>query len=202
MQNIDKIPSLIFYFFSAFAIFGASMVVLCKNSVRAVLFLVLTFFSTAVLWMLLEAEFLALTLVLLYVGAVMVLFLFVVMMLDVERAAVRQGFARFLPLGLSVAFLVVMSLVLAVGAKPFAIDIVRTPVLNPVNFSHVKNLGLLLYTHFLYPFELAGVLLLVAIIAAISLTFRGRRGSIAPNPADQLKVRKEARVSLIAGVGR
>lgn len=198
MQNIDKVQPLIFYAFSTLAIFAASMVVISKNPVRAVLFLVLTFFATAGLWMLLEAEFLAVTLVLVYVGAVMVLFLFVVMMLDVELTSVREGFARFLPLGLSVAALVVIGLVFAVGAKQFGPDIVPAPIAHAANFSNVGQLGILFYTHFLYPFELAGVLLLVAIIAAISLTFRGRRGTIAPNPADQLKVRKEDRVKLFS----
>lgn len=194
MPNID---SAIFYAFAALAIFAASMVVISRNPVRAVLFLVLTFFATAGLWMLLEAEFLAVTLVLVYVGAVMVLFLFVVMMLDVELASVREGFARFLPLGLFVALLVVIGLVFAVGAKQFGVDIVAVPQPHSANFSNVEDLGILLYTRFLYPFELAGILLLVAIIAAISLTFRGRRGSIAPDPADQLKVRKEERVQLV-----
>jgi NADH-quinone oxidoreductase subunit J len=198
MQNIDKIQPIIFYVFATLAIFAASMVVISKNSVRAVLFLVLTFFATAGLWMLLHAEFLAVTLVLVYVGAVMVLFLFVVMMLDVESASFREGFARFLPLGLSVAALVVFGLVFAVGARQFGIEIVPAPVADAVNFSNVEQLGILLYTEFLYPLELAGVLLLVAIIAAISLTFRGRRGTIAPNPTDQLKIRKEDRVKLFS----
>lgn len=199
MQNIANIniQPLIFYGFSALAIFAASMVVISKNMVRAVLFLVLTFFATAGLWMLLEAEFLAVTLVLVYVGAVMVLFLFVVMMLDIELASIREGFARFLPLGLSVAALVVFGLVMAVGSKQFGIDIVPVPEPHAINFSNVTQLGTLLYTQFLYPFELAGILLLVAIIAAISLTFRGKRGSIAPNPTHQVNVRKEDRVRLL-----
>lgn len=199
MQNIANIniQPLIFYAFSLLAIFAASMVVISKNPVRAVLFLVLTFFATAGLWMLLQAEFLAVTLVLVYVGAVMVLFLFVVMMLDVELTAVREGFSRFLPLGLLVAALVVFGLVFAVGAKQFGAHIVPIPALQAANFNQVEQLGILLYTEFLYPLELSGVLLLVAIIAAISLTFRGRRGTIAPNPNDQLKVRKEDRVRLV-----
>lgn len=192
-----NIGSVTFYAFAALAILSASMVVISKNSVRAVLFLVLTFFATAGLWMLLEAEFLAVTLVLVYVGAVMVLFLFVVMMLDVELASVREGFARFLPVGLSVAALVVFGLVFAVGAKHFGANIVPAPEPHAANFSNVEDLGILLYTRFLYPFELAGILLLVAIIAAISLTFRGKRGTIAPNPTDQLKVQKEDRVKLV-----
>ncbi len=199
MQTIANIniQSLIFYGFSLLAIFAAGMVIISKNMVRAVLFLVLTFFATAGLWMLLEAEFLAVTLVLVYVGAVMVLFLFVVMMLDIELASIREGFARFLPLGLSVAALVVFGLVMAVGPKQFGLDRVPVPEPHALNFSNVTQLGTLLYTQFLYPFELAGVLLLVAIIAAISLTFRGKRDSIAPNPTRQVNVRKEDRVQLL-----
>lgn len=197
MQNIDKIQPLIFYAFSALAIFAASMVVVSKNPVRAVLFLVLTFFATAGLWVLLHAEFLAITLVLVYVGAVMVLFLFVVMMLDVDLSAVREGFSRFLPLGLLVAALVVFGLIFAVGAKQFGIHIVPIPPAQAANFSQVEQLGIRLYTEFLYPLELAGVLLLVAIIAAISLTFRGRRGTIAPNPDEQLKAHKKDRIQWV-----
>jgi NADH-quinone oxidoreductase subunit J len=194
MQTID---SYVFYAFSALAIFAASMVVISRNPVRAVLFLVLTFFATASLWILLEAEFLALTLVLVYVGAVMVLFLFVVMMLDIELASLREGFARFLPLGLSVAALVVIGLVFAVGSKQFGTNIVPVPAPHPAHFSNIEALGTVLYTKFLYPFELAGILLLVAIVAAISLTFRGKRGSLALNPTEQLKIKKTDRVQLV-----
>src|SRR5690349_15419330 len=141
MQNIVNIniniQSLIFYGFSLLAIFAASMVIISKNMVRAVLFLVLTFFATAGLWMLLEAEFLAVTLVLVYVGAVMVLFLFVVMMLDIELSSIREGFSRFLPLGLSVAALVVLGLVMAVGPKQFGINLVPVPEPHALNFSNV-----------------------------------------------------------------
>jgi len=192
-----SIEQSIFYLFSGIVVLAAGMVIFSKNPVKAVLFLVLTFLATAGLWMLLEAEFLSVTLILVYVGAVMVLFLFVVMMLDIELASIREGFARFLPLGIAVAVLVVIGLMYAVGSRNFGLDIVALPAPHAVEFSNIKNLGILLYTRFLYPFELAGVLLLVAIIAAISLTFRGSRGSLAPNPSAQVQVRKEDRLRLV-----
>ncbi len=194
MMNLQ---SWVFYGFAALAIVAASMVVVSKNPVRAVLFLVLTFFSTAGLWMLLEAEFLAVTLVLVYVGAVMVLFLFVVMMLDVELASIREGFARYLPLGLCVSTLVVVGLVFAAGPNNFGTDIVAKPSPHPPQFSNVAELGKHLYTEYLFPFELAGILLLVAIIAAISLTYRGRRESKAGSPVLQVQVRKQDRIRLV-----
>ncbi len=200
MQNIGDVMTMqqvMFYIFSGLALFAGSMVIVSKNPVRAVLFLVLTFISMSGLWMLLEAEFLAITLVLVYVGAVMVLFLFVVMMLDIELASVREGFSRYLPVGISVSVLVVVALVSAVGPKEFGLEKVPAPAPYPVDFSNVKALGELLYTQYLYPFEIAAILLLVAIIAAISLTFRGRRESKAPNPSQQVQVRKADRIRLV-----
>jgi len=200
MKNIVNLSleQLIFYGFAGLGIVAASMVIFSKNSVRAVLFLVLTFFCSAGLWMLLEAEFLSVTLVLVYVGAVMVLFLFVVMMLDVELASSREGFARFLPLGLCVSLFVILSLVYVVGPANFGLKTVENPLPKTIDYSNVQVLGTLLYTRFLYPFLLAGILLLVAIIAAISLTFRGRRESKAPLPSTQIEARKEDRLRLIS----
>lgn len=190
------IEQLVFYGFSALAILSASMVIVSKNPVRAVLFLILTFFATASLWVMLEAEFLAVTLVLVYVGAVMVLFLFVVMMLDIELASLREGFARYLPVGLCVSVLVVVGLIYAVGPRDFGL--LKIPSPEPAaNFSNAQALGTLLYTEYLYPFELAGVLLLIAIIAAIALTFRGRRENKSPNPAWQVSVQKKDRIRLV-----
>lgn len=183
----------LFYIFGSLAVFSANMVIFSKNPVRAVLFLVMTFFSTAALWMLLEAEFLSIILVLVYVGAVLVLFLFVVMMLDVELTSLQAGFIRFLPLGLCIALLLIAGLIYAVDSNRFS-------VVLPMSNNKINNavlLGTLLYTRFLYPFELAGVLLLVAIIAAISLTCRKRKESKAPEPAKQVKLRKEDRLQLI-----
>jgi NADH-quinone oxidoreductase subunit J len=189
---------MIFYFFSFLAILGGSLVIVSRNSVRAVLCLVMTFFAASGLWLMLEAEFLAVTLVLVYVGAVMVLFLFVVMMLDIELAAIREGFARYLPLGLCVSVLVVISLVYAVGSKHFGLSTVNPPIEHAQDYNNVKALGEVLYTQFLYPFLLAGVLLLVAIIAAIGLAFRGRRDSKAPNPEKQVEVKRSDRIRLVA----
>lgn len=190
------IEQIIFYFFACMAILGGSLVIISRNTVRAVLCLVLTFFAVAGLWLMLEAEFLAVTLVLVYVGAVMVLFLFVVMMLDVELASIRQGFAHYLPLGLCVSVLVVVSLLFAVGPKNFSQEF-HPGVEAATSINNVKMLGEILYTHFLYPFELAGVLLLVSIVAAIGLTFRGRRGTLAPEPSKQVLVTKSDRLRLV-----
>ena len=191
------VEQLIFYGFSALAILAASMVIFSRNPVRAVLFLVLTFFAAAGLWMLLEAEFLSITLILVYVGAVMVLFLFVVMMLDIELATIREGFTRYLPLGLCVAALLVVGLITAIGPNNFGISKFPVPEPHPASYSNVLQLGAFLYAWYLYPFLLAGVLLLVAIIAAISLTYRGRHDNKAPNPAKQVLIRKQDRVRLI-----
>lgn len=191
------LEQIVFYTFSILAIVSAGLVVISRNSVRAVLCLVLTFFATAGLWLLLEAEFLAVTLVLVYVGAVMVLFLFVIMMLDVEIAAMREGFTRYLPVGLCISVLVVVSLVYAVGSKNFGLKHVNLPAPHSIHFNNVQVLGEALYTRFLYPFELAGILLLVAIIAAIGLTFRTRKTSLASSPQLQIQVQKKDRVRLV-----
>jgi NADH-quinone oxidoreductase subunit J len=165
----------VFYFFSAMALVSGTMVIVAKNPVRAVLSLIVTFIAMSSLWLLLEAEFLAIALVLVYVGAVMVLFLFVVMMLDIGESSRREGFAKFLPLGICVSVLVVLGLVTAVGHEDFGAQKYPIPVPHEASFSNINALGELLYTEYLYPFEIAGILLLVAIVAAISLTFKGRR---------------------------
>ncbi len=152
--------------------------------------------------MLLEAEFLSVILVLVYVGAVMVLFLFVVMMLDVELSSIREGFTRYLPLGFCVSVLVVICLVYVVGSKNFGISQVPLPMPHSSEYSNTLDLGVMLYTQYLYPFELAGVLLLVAIISAISLTFRGYRGRKKVDPGFQIQVRKEDRVRLVKSLNR
>jgi NADH-quinone oxidoreductase subunit J len=192
-----SILPVIFYGFSFVAILAALYVIVSKNSVHAVLSLVLTFFCTGALWMLLEADFLSITLVLVYVGAVMVLFLFVVMMLDIELAQIREGFARHLPVGLCIAVLVIVGLITIVDGEDFGSRVFPTPAPHSADYSSVKQLGMLLYTDYLYPFLIAGIILLVAIVAAISLTFRGRRDSIAPNPYDQIRVNPKDRVRLV-----
>ncbi|WP_251358364.1 NADH-quinone oxidoreductase subunit J [Kangiella sp. TOML190] len=169
-----------------------------KNSVQAVLCLVLTFFSTAALWLLLEAEFLAITLVLVYVGAVTVLFLFVVMMLDVDFAALKQGFAKHLPLGLLVGLALFGGIYWVVRSQVFGSEVIAEPAKHEQGYSNVEELGRLLYGEYFYPFEIAGVILLVAIIAAISLTFRGRRERKGQSIPAQHKVLKEERLKIVA----
>lgn len=187
----------LFYFFSLLSIVAALSVVFSKNSVRGVLFLVLTFISTAAIWLMLQAEFLAITLVLVYVGAVMVLFLFVVMMLDIEVGGLKMSFKKNLPVGLFVMALMIAILVFAVGGGYFDATRVAIPENLPASASNVKALGELLYTSYILPFETAGVLLLVAMIAAIALTFRGHRSKfqdaskqVRANKADRLTVLK------------
>ena len=187
----------IFYVFAALTIFAAVKVVTTRNPVHAALFLVLAFVSSAGLWLLLEAEFLAITLVLVYVGAVMVLFLFVVMMLDVNMAPLREGFARYLPVGILVAFFVLVELGLVVGARQFGLDVFPSPEPLPADYSNTKALGAVLYTVYVYPFEIAAVILLVAIIAAISLTMRRRKGTRHQDPSQQVRARRADRVRLV-----
>ena len=184
----------VFYFFASVLVFAAFMVITIRNPVKAALFLVLAFFSAAGLWMLLEAEFLAIVLVLVYVGAVMVLFLFVVMMLDINLARLREGFGEYLPVGGIVAVLMVieMALILSDG---FGAG--RALVPHPADYSNTRELGRVLYTVYAYPFEIAGAILLTAIVAAISLTMRRRPNTKYQNPAEQVRVKSSERVRLV-----
>lgn len=200
-MSIPTLPECLFYFFAGLCLLSASMVVIARNPVRAVLFLVLTFFSMGGLWILLEAEFLAMTLVLVYVGAVMVLFLFVVMMLDIDLATLRSRFIHHLPLAFSVSVLVVLGLVTAIVNGHWAEGTRILPVSHPSTYSEVKHLGELLYSYYLFPFELAGILLLVAIVAAISLTFRGQRHKLTQKPSEQISVNKESRLRIVSMPG-
>lgn len=188
---------IIFYFFAALLILSASMVITVRNPVHAALFLVLSFFSSAAIWLLLQAEFLAIVLVLVYVGAVMVLFLFVIMMLDINVATVREGFAKFLPVGVLVALLMMISMGLIVSSDIF--DKPEPPDISgpSAEYSNTEQLGRALYTEYLYPFEIAGAILLVAIIAAISLTMRKPRTLKTPKPELQVMARREDRVRLV-----
>ena len=187
----------IFYCFAAILVFAAFRVITVRNPVHAALFLVLAFFSSACVWLLLEAEFLAIVLVLVYVGAVMVLFLFVVMMLDINLSPLREGFTRYLGLGATIAVLIVVQLLLVLGSGRFGLELVGAPVRRGADYSNTEELGVLLYTVYAYPFEIAAVVLLVAIIAAISLTMRRRPGIKAQNPAEQVAVRRADRVRLV-----
>jgi len=184
----------VFYFFATVLVFAAFMVITIRNPVKAALFLVLAFFSAAGLWVLLEAEFLAIVLVLVYVGAVMVLFLFVVMMLDINLARLREGFGEYLPIGGLVAVLMVieMALILSDG---FGAG--RALVPHPADYSNTRELGRILYTAYAYPFEIAGAILLTAIVAAITLTMRRRPDSKYQNPGLQVRVQRSERVRLV-----
>ena len=185
---------ILFYVFASVAVLAAIRVVTVKNPVHAALYLVLTFFSTALIWILMEAEFLGIVLLLVYVGAVMVLFLFVVMMLDINVARVREGFVRLLPVGLVVAVGMMVVMAMAVGARVFQLE---SPGRADADYSNTEAIGQLLYTEYLYPFEIAAVILLVAIIAAIVLTLRRRPDSRYMDPAEQIKVQRKDRVRLI-----
>jgi len=187
----------IFYFFAAILVFAGLRVITARNPVHAALFLVLAFFTAAGLWMLLEAEFLAITLVLVYVGAVMVLFLFVVMMLDINLDKLREGFWDYLPLAGFVSVLLVIEMALILGSRHFGVDVMATPEPHPAGYSNTKELGRLLYTDYVYAFELAAVILLVAIVAAIALTLRRRKDSKYIDPAEQVKVKRNDRLRIV-----
>ena len=187
----------IFYCFAAILIFAAARVITVRNPVHAALHLVLAFFTCAGLWLLLEAEFLAITLVLVYVGAVMVLFLFVVMMLDINTTPLREGFVKYLPVGVTVAVLILIEMGMVVGVKNFGSDVVAIPERHPEGYSNVRELGSVLYTDYVYPFEIASVILLVAIIAAIALTMRKRPETRSQNPARQIAVKSRDRVRIV-----
>jgi NADH-quinone oxidoreductase subunit J len=188
----------IFYSFAAILVYAAARVISVRNPVHAALHLVLAFFTCAGLWLLLEAEFLAITLVLVYVGAVMVLFLFVVMMLDINTSPLREGFIRYLPVGLSVAALIVLEMFLVVRARSFGSEIMAIPERHGADYSNVRELGGVLYTDYVYAFEIASVILLVAIIAAIALTMRKRPETRSQNPAEQIAVKRADRVRVVA----
>jgi NADH-quinone oxidoreductase subunit J len=190
--------SFIFYFFAAILVFAALRVITARNPVHGALFLVLAFFTSAGIWIQLQAEFLAITLVLVYVGAVMVLFLFVVMMLDINIARLRVGFWRYLPLGALVASLLVAEMALILARGYFGAEGSPAPEPLPAGYSNTKELGRLIYTEYVYPFEIAAVVLLVAIVAAIALTLRRRKNSKYIDPAQQVNVRREDRVRIVS----
>jgi NADH-quinone oxidoreductase subunit J len=189
--------TILFYAFAAVLVGAALGVVLSRNPVHAALFLVLAFFNSAALWLLLEAEFLGIVLVLVYVGAVMVLFLFVVMMLDINVAQLREGFTRYAPLGALIAGVMVVEIVYVVWVRQLGLDLAGGAPPLPDGYSNTKALGAVLYTDYVYPFELAAVVLLVAIVAAIVLTMRDRPGYKRQDIASQVAVRREDRVRIV-----
>jgi NADH-quinone oxidoreductase subunit J len=186
-----------FYIFATILVIAAIAVVTSRNPVHAALFLVLAFFTASAIWMLLRAEFLAITLVLVYVGAVMVLFLFVVMMLDINLDRLREGFWSYLPLGATVGILMVAEMVLVLGGRYFDFMLPK-PKDYSVTYSNTKELGRLLYTDYMFAFEIAAVVLLVAIIAAIALTLRHRKDSKGQDPSYQVRVRRADRVRIVS----
>ena len=188
---------ILFYIFSTMLVLSAGAVITVRNPVHAAMFLVLCFVTTSALWLLLEAEFLAITLILVYVGAVMVLFLFVVMMLDINIARMREGFTRYLPVGGIVAAIAVAIMGLAVGRNNFGLDKVAAPVPKDAGYSNTTELGMQLYTTYVYPFEIASVVLLVAIVAAIALTLRTRPGTRYQKIEEQVIVKKEDRLRVL-----
>ena len=191
------VETVIFYVFAVATVISATSVVTVRNPVHAALFLVLTFFTSAAIWLLLEAEFLAITLVLVYVGAVMVLFIFVVMMLDINTARLREGFVRYLPLGLLVAAIMLGMMLSVVTSDTFVLEAGSEPPPKPADFSNTKALGSVLYTEYVFAFEVAALILLVAIIAAISLTMRKRSQTKYQDASSQIKVRKADRLRIV-----
>jgi NADH-quinone oxidoreductase subunit J len=188
----------VFWIFAAILVIAASCVITLRNPVHSALFLVLAFFTAAALWMLLRAEYLAIALVLVYVGAVMVLFLFVVMMLDINLERLREGFWTFLPLGAAVGILMVVEMAFVLGGRYFGIEAFPGPRDPGPGASNTKDLGRVLYTDYAYPIELAAVLLLVAIVVAIALTLRKRKDTKYQDPARQVAVKRSDRVRLVS----
>ena len=191
-----EFKTILFYLFSAVTVFAALRVITARNPVHAALFLVLAFFNVAGLWMLLQAEFLALVLIMVYVGAVMVLFLFVVMMLDINIERVRQGFWKHLPLGGLVGLLLIGEMAAVLSGRYFGLANLPAHSL-PANYSNTKELARVLYTQYAYPFEIASVILLVAIVVAVMLTLRRRKDTKAMHPSDQIAVKARDRMRLV-----
>lgn len=189
---------ILFYFLATVLLFASLRVITARNPVHAALYLVLAFFTASGIWLQLEAEFLAITLVLVYVGAVMVLFLFVVMMLDINLDKLREGFWNYLPIGSFVGILMAVEMVMVVGDRHFGAGRMAAPAPHPADYSNTQELGRLIYTNYVYPFEIASVILLVAIVAAIALTLRRRKDRKYIDPVRQVKVRREDCVRMIS----
>jgi NADH-quinone oxidoreductase subunit J len=192
----NNFEAIVFYAFAALIVFSALRVITARNPVHAVLFLVLAFISSAGIWLLLEAEFLAIALVLVYVGAVMVLFLFVVMMLDINLVRLREGFWRWLPFGAALAGLMALEMMWVLGSQE-NLKGANAAVKHAVDYSNSRELGRLLYTDYVYPFEIAAVILLVAMVAAIALTLRRRKDAKSQVVSEQISVRKADRLRII-----
>lgn len=188
---------LVFYGFSILLVLAAVGVITTRNPVNAALLLVLSFFTAAGIWVLLKAEFLAISLVLVYVGAVMVLFLFVVMMLDINLEKLRQGFWRHSWMGIGVGVAVLLEMAFLLMSAEFAGTVPTNPTYGQPGYSNIKELGRLIYTEYAFPFEIAALILLVAIVAAIALTLRGRKDAKAQDPAAQVRVKAADRLRIV-----
>jgi len=187
----------VFYCFAAVVVGAALGVITSRNPVHSILFLVLAFVFSAGLWILLEAEFLGIALILVYVGAVMVLFLFVVMMLDINLATLKGSFARNAPLGAAVAAALIAMMVYVYWVRELGIEMMERPERAAADYDNTGAIGRLMYSDYIYPFEIAGIILLVGIVAAIALTMRRREGTKHQDPARQVQVRKQDRVRLV-----
>lgn len=192
-----EFKTFVFYFLAVIMVLAALRVITARNPVHAALFLVLTFFNAGGLWLLLQAEFLAVTLVMVYVGAVMVLFLFVVMMLDINLDRLREGFWSYLPVGALVGILMLVEMVMVLGGSYFGLEAMPAPAPVAADYSNTRELGRVLYTDYVYAFELASLVLLVAMVSAVALTLRKRKGLKSIPPSEQVAVRREGRVELV-----
>ncbi|HET6586503.1 MAG TPA: NADH-quinone oxidoreductase subunit J [Oleiagrimonas sp.] len=186
-----------FWFFGIVAVGGALMVITLRNTVHAVLALVLTFFSVACIWLLAQAEFLAIALVVVYVGAVMVLFLFVVMMLDIDQEKLREGFVRFLPLGIVVAAVMLLEMLSLIGVKAMHLNTMGPDPAAVADLPNTAWLGMALYTKYLLPFEIAALILTLGLVAAVVLTLRFREGTRKQDAAEQSRVKASDRLRVI-----
>jgi NADH-quinone oxidoreductase subunit J len=197
-MNPQLFQLICFYAFSFVTVVAALSVITLKNTVHAVLALVLTFFSAACLWLLLEAEFLALALIVVYVGAVMVLFLFVVMMLDIDQEKMREGFVKFLPVGLIVAVVMLVEMLGLIGVRAMRAQVMgANPALTSATSNNTEWLGHALYTQYLLPFEVAALILSVGIVAAVALTLRERRAARYESASQQVRVNPLDRVRIV-----
>ena len=196
-MNPQTLQIICFYAFSFVTVVAAMSVITQKNTVHAVLALVLTFFSAACLWLLLEAEFLALALIVVYVGAVMVLFLFVVMMLDIDQEKMREGFVKFLPIGLIVAVVMLVEMLGLIGVRAMHAHVLGADPAVAAGVSNTAWLGQSLYTTFLLPFEIAALILTVGVVAAVALTLRERRDARYESPSQQVKADPRKRVRIV-----
>lgn len=187
----------VFYFLAVIMVLAALRVITVRNPVHAALYLVLTFFNAGGIWLLLQAEFLAITLVMVYVGAVMVLFLFVVMMLDINLDRLREGFWGYLPVGALVGALMLIEMVMILGGPYFGLDAMPAPPAAAESFSNTREIGRVLYTDYVYAFELASLVLLVAMVAAVALTLRKRKGLKYIQPSEQVSVRAAGRIEIV-----